>query len=120
MEEELNDAERAEFKKLLQNLQSNLEESIATGSKSSKPVELDQPTVGRLSRMDAMQQQQMAKATERKMKLRLDQVKKALRVFEEDPDEYGLCRECGEFIGRARLKVRPEAPFCIECQSARE
>ena len=120
MEEELSNKEREQYKKLLTSLKVDLEESIATGAKRTKPVELDQPTVGRLSRMDAMQHQQMAKATKRKMELRLDQVKKALRLFTDDPEEYGLCRECGEFIGRKRLTVRPEAPFCIECQGARE
>ncbi|MCK9240945.1 TraR/DksA family transcriptional regulator [Desulfocurvus sp.] len=33
---------------------------------------------------------------------------------------FGLCEDCGEPIGLARLKARPQARFCIECQTARE
>lgn len=120
MDRELGKSELAKYRELLLNLKAQLEDSIQNGANRTKPVELDQPTVGRLSRMDAMQHQQMAKATKRQMELRLAQVKKALRLFEDDPDEYGLCRNCGESIGRKRLAVRPEAPFCIECQSMRE
>ncbi len=34
--------------------------------------------------------------------------------------DYGDCVECGDPVGYARLKARPEAPFCIGCQSQRE
>ena len=117
-EDELNDEQLEQQRELLLTLQAELEASIAGGAERTKPVKLSQDSVGRLSRMDAMQHQQMAKATKRQMELRLRQVKKALRLF--DDGEYGFCQECGEAIGLKRLTVRPEAPFCIECQSARE
>lgn len=34
--------------------------------------------------------------------------------------EYGECVGCSEEIGFARLKARPETPFCIGCQGQRE
>ena len=46
------------------------------------------------------------------------QIAAALKAF--DDDSYGDCRTCGEPIGYKRLKSRPEAPFCLACQSARE
>jgi len=33
---------------------------------------------------------------------------------------YGVCVDCDKLISRARLKVKPEAAWCTECQSARE
>jgi DnaK suppressor protein len=33
---------------------------------------------------------------------------------------YGVCLECGETIALRRLRVAPEAPFCLNCQSRLE
>lgn len=86
-------------------------------AKGTETVSLDQP-IGRLSRMDAMQQQSMAQANTRIARQRLAQVKAALMRYEQD--EYGECVDCGEEIGFGRLKARPESPFCLECQQKRE
>ncbi|HZX28091.1 MAG TPA: TraR/DksA family transcriptional regulator [Telluria sp.] len=37
-----------------------------------------------------------------------------------DEGEYGLCEQCGNDIGFARLQARPEAPLCIACQARAE
>ncbi|HZO21670.1 MAG TPA: TraR/DksA C4-type zinc finger protein [Steroidobacteraceae bacterium] len=29
---------------------------------------------------------------------------------------YGICEECGNPIGEERLRARPEATLCIDCQ----
>src|SRR5262245_25638677 len=34
--------------------------------------------------------------------------------------QYGICADCGEPIGKARLAARPEATLCIECQTRHE
>jgi len=47
-------------------------------------------------------------------------VDKALRKLREDPDEYGLCEECGDDLPAARLKAMPYAELCLECQSKRD
>ena len=83
----------------------------------SKPVDLDNP-IGRLSRMDAMQQQQMEKAHKERIALRLERVKMAISAVERD--EYGDCQLCEEPIGYARLKIVPESPICVACQSEME
>lgn len=115
---ELTSEHIALLKQQLLTLKDELEYSIQSGNTGAKPVTLDQPSVGRLSRMDAMQQQSMAQATTRQLKQRLELVKNALRSL--DSEDFGSCKSCGEAIGLARLQVRPEAPFCISCQSARE
>ena len=89
----------------------------ASSADGAAPVDLDEP-IGRISRMDALQQQSMVQASRAALELRLQQVRAALRRFDED--EYGVCVTCGEAVGIRRLEAQPEAPFCITCQSARE
>lgn len=112
--EELNEEQAEALRRQLVELVAELEGRLRAGAGSADPVVLDQSSVGRLSRMDAMQQQAMAKATREKAQLRLRQCKTALSSF--DRDEYGLCRKCDEPIGYRRLSAKPEAPFCLECQ----
>ena len=80
-------------------------------------VELDQQSVGRLSRMDAMQRQAMAQANERARAGELQRIEQALRRLEND--EYGWCAKCGEMITAKRLEVDPAAPFCVDCAGGR-
>ena len=77
------------------------------------PVELDQTSVGRLSRMDAMQQQAMAAANRRRRSARLRAIQAALKRIDED--EFGWCQECGEEIARGRLDLDPTAALCVGC-----
>lgn len=77
------------------------------------PVELDQQSVGRLSRMDALQMQAMAEATQRRRRLRLQQIGAALERMA--AGEFGSCLDCGAFIGMGRLGVDPAARLCIAC-----
>jgi DnaK suppressor protein len=44
----------------------------------------------------------------------------AVALLAMDDDDYGYCRQCEEPIGHGRLRARPEAPFCLGCQSQRE
>ena len=93
--------------------------SIAeTTGQAAKPVELDQTRVGRLSRMDALQVQAMAQASERRHQLELQRLAGALsRLCETD---YGYCLTCGEAIGLPRLNVDPCATQCFGCALVRE
>ena len=79
----------------------------------TQPVELDQARVGRLSRMDAMQAQEMAQATARRREQRLAQVEAALRRMESG--DFGICFACGEEIDPRRLALDPTATRCIGC-----
>ena len=98
----------------LETLKATLEVRLHGSAAAAKPVELDQSAVGRVSRMDAMQSQAMVHATRRTMQLQLTQCNNALRAIE--GGEYGLCRKCEEPVGIKRLRVKPEVPFCMECQ----
>ncbi|MBY6201250.1 TraR/DksA family transcriptional regulator [Maritalea mobilis] len=80
-----------------------------------KPVELDQQSVGRLSRMDALQGQAMAKGLEARRAGRLRAIDAALGRIDEG--EFGWCEDCGEFIGTRRLDVDPCMTRCVSCAS---
>ncbi len=76
-------------------------------------VVLDQQNVGRLSRMDALQQQEMAQATERHRNSELVRIEQALTLVDEG--EYGYCLHCGEPIPDKRLEADPTATHCVRC-----
>jgi len=114
---ELNEQQWAELHQTLLTLRTELQQLLENSSDGAQPISLDEP-IGRLSRMDAMQQQSMVQANRRTTKTRLIRIEAALRRH--TSDEYGLCMECEEAIGYARLKAQPEAPFCIDCQSNKE
>ena len=82
---------------------------------SRKPVELDQSKVGRLSRMDAMQDQAMAQESERRRKGELLRIGAALERI--TSDDYGYCVSCDEDIAQARLDLDPAVATCINCAS---
>ena len=80
---------------------------------SRAPVTLDQQSVGRLSRMDAMQQQSMNLAKEERRAQRLAILAAALKRI--DQNEFGYCLKCGEDISPARLDVDPAVTLCVAC-----
>lgn len=94
-------------------LAEELEHLIELASESSQPVDLDQP-IGRLSRMDALQNQQMAQANEKAHRARLSLAQEALEAFADGT--YGLCVACDRPVGFERLKALPEATACLACQ----
>lgn len=103
----------AHFRRILEALRADLTERIAEDNAMSDTVVLDQSKVGRLSRMDAMQAQQMALAADRRRKQQLEAVTAALSRI--DHDEFGECLDCGEWINAKRLEFDPTALRCVGC-----
>ena len=60
----------------------------------------------------------MAKAGRAAAERRLSLLGLALAAIEEG--DYGYCKECDDPVGYRRLRARPETPFCLDCQQARE
>ncbi len=107
--------ELQKFKELLKNQKQTLSEMSSSLEEAGKTVELDQTRVGRLSRMDAMQGQQMALEAERRRKQKILAFDAALLRIESG--DYGICFECGEDINPRRLEADPSHTLCIECAS---
>lgn len=82
-------------------------------AESAEAVTLDQTAVGRLSRIDAMQQQAMALASQNRQGDRLGRIKSALERIEDG--EYGECLNCLTEIPMARLEIDPSIECCVSC-----
>jgi len=113
MAEEIDAATRTRLRARLVAERDALEAAERDTEADRAPVELDQQSVGRLSRMDALQVQAMASAQSRRRATELRRIRAALARFDED--EYGWCQECGEAIEPRRLDLDPATPFCIAC-----
>lgn len=104
------------FRKLLTERRTALTDINEMSAESRRAVELDQSKVGRLSRMDAMQQQEMAKASEQTRLREIRRIDAALERIESG--DYGYCTECDEEIAEKRLTIDPAAARCIDCAEA--
>lgn len=109
----LNDAVIAGFRARLLAERRALADEDAASAEDRGAVELDQQSVGRLSRMDALQRQAMAQATQRRRAGREARIAAALKRI--DVGEFGYCQECGEAIGRKRLEFDPALATCVSC-----
>jgi DnaK suppressor protein len=101
------------FRRALIALREEIEQLNTDSSDAAATVALDQSMVGRLSRMDAMQAQQMAQETARRRQLQLQKIDNALRRME--AGDYGYCFKCGDEIDTARLNFDPASTRCIGC-----
>jgi DnaK suppressor protein len=113
-----NNQQLSQFKKQLLALQKILIEDNLSGESATQIVELDQSSVGRLSRMDAMQGQAMAQENERRRILKLGLIDAALKRITNN--DYGVCLSCDEDIAIKRLEFDPASTLCIECANLKE
>ena len=97
-------------------IEARIAEALAldeTSRESRQIVELDQSSVGRLSRMDAMQQKAMADATAARRRAAITRLRAALARI--DAAEFGECAECGDDIPLERLRIDPSLTRCAGC-----
>lgn len=90
-----------------------LERSMRVTDQALEPVQLDQTAVGRLSRIDSLQNQGLTRNLQERERVKLALIQEALRRMEQG--RYGICTECGGDIPFGRLYVVPEAPVCAGC-----
>ena len=109
----LTPAQLAELRTEIERELARLERSMQTTADAARPVELDQAAVGRLSRADAMQNQQLSVHLHDREQARRAQLLDALRRME--LGTYGTCGGCGGTIPFGRLLVFPEARVCAVC-----
>jgi len=91
-----------------------LSEEIPKLEEGAKPVEPD-VSLGRLTRMEAIQSMQMNKAQIERNNRRIFSLKESLKLI--DSDSFGLCVDCEEYIPPKRLMLIPDAKKCIECSN---
>lgn len=95
----------------LQRTLGRIERSLAVDG--GRTTDLDQSAVGRLSRIEALQNQGLTKNLHERERAQLQQVLDALHRLEEG--SYGFCDGCRGPIGFERLLVFPEARTCSRC-----
>jgi DnaK suppressor protein len=100
------------YKNALLRLRDELRNSLKQSEESSTPVSPDR-AIGRLTRMEAIQSQQISLEMRRLQNARIQLVERALARVE--AGTYGVCLRCEEEIAPKRLDVHPETPVCIRC-----
>ena len=102
-----------EYRKLILRRLDELAQEDETAKGNRNTVTLDQQSVGRLSRMDALQQQAMANATHQRRTKERMALNSALERIEDG--SYGECQDCGDDIDERRLSLSPAIMLCISC-----
>jgi DnaK suppressor protein len=103
----------ARIKKRLASRRNEIRALLTAGDGEARPIDIDQQSVGFLSRMDAIQVQAMAEETARRRDLEIRRIDLALSRI--SAGEYGWCTSCGEAIALKRLENDPATPLCIDC-----
>ncbi|MCF6302346.1 MAG: TraR/DksA C4-type zinc finger protein [Devosiaceae bacterium] len=112
----MNNKQIEQLKCVLLNSQKELVVLQKSSATARVPVRLDQQSVGRVSRIDAMQQQAMAQAQDRQRGVDLGRIKQALRRIKNN--DFGYCLSCEEKIAFNRLLIDPSVSHCIKCAGA--
>ena len=111
----MTEADTTRLSDLIRSRLRELQDEDTLGQQCQAVVQLDQQAVGRLSRMDALQNQAMATAQQTRRNIEKQQLLAALSRIEEG--EYGYCEDCGEDIPIRRLELNPVAAKCVNCAS---
>ena len=117
----MSDAQQRRVEKFRPRLEQMLADLLAlrdSRSEDRAAVQLDQQSVGRLSRMDALQAQQMALAVDRQRQVQISRIRRALSQM--DQGEFGYCAECGNEIPEGRLEADPSVHLCVGCASRQQ
>lgn len=109
----MNDIEKAMYRNRIDAKLAEIEVEDALGRDAQATVTLDQQSVGRLSRQDALLSQSMAKATQPRRDALAARLRRALERLE--TDDFGYCDDCGEAIAPERLEFDPSVARCISC-----
>lgn len=104
----------ADAERILRELETKTLERIKENEAATESPQMNS-AVGRLTYIDAYQQEQMSLAARRQLQSRLANITAALMRVKEGT--YGKCIKCGQDILPARLEYMPETPFCTACNS---
>jgi DnaK suppressor protein len=104
--------EQALYRTRLEDLAATLRQHLAGSRESSAPVSPDR-AIGRLTRQQALQAQQMALEVRRRAQQQLQRIEHAIELIRQGG--YGRCARCGETIGKERLDFAPDTFLCVPC-----
>ncbi len=108
----MTEAERKVLKNKLSEESLQLEKDIEELKEMVKPI-APENAIGRISRMDAINNKSINEAALRKAETKLHAMKEALKQIENS--DFGLCKRCGNTIPIGRLMLRPQTKACVSC-----
>lgn len=88
------------------------EQQVKEYKELTKPVEPEN-AIGRISRMDAINNKSVTEAALRKAKEKLEKLRLAFSKI--DDPEFGICIKCKKAIPIGRILIVPQARTCVKC-----
>ena len=108
----MNSSQKKYFKENIASEINKLEGKISELKDLTKPIALENP-IGRISRMDAINNKSVNEAALRTAEGKLSKLQLALQKV--DNKDFGLCIRCGQEIPEGRLMIMPESVKCVRC-----
>ena len=105
------------FRQRLHDELRQIAETVAQAKSAASIVELDQSSVGRVSRIDALQQQALAQSMQERLHTRQRQIEAAMARI--DNGIFGLCCACDADMEPDRLNADPATVCCMDCAEER-
>jgi len=104
--------DRAQLKEKIKAAIKKTQEEVAQLEEATRPVSPEN-AIGRVSRMDAINNKGVSEAALRSAKRKLASLKVALDKV--DAENFGICTRCKQPIAAARLMYMPESTRCVRC-----
>ncbi|WP_346858124.1 TraR/DksA C4-type zinc finger protein [uncultured Draconibacterium sp.] len=104
--------DRIEIRATIEKEISKTEKHIAEYKELTRPVEPEN-AIGRISRMDAINNKSVTEAALRKAKEKLEKLRFALTKINDD--DFGLCSKCKQAIPLGRILIMPQSRTCVKC-----
>ena len=108
----MNTSERAQLKEKIIEQIATIEQEIISLEENTQPISPEN-AIGRVSRMDAINNKGVAEAALRSAQRKLSKLKTALINI--DKPGFGMCTLCKNPIPAARLMYMPESSRCVRC-----
>ena len=108
----MNKVEKQDIKKRILEELKKTEEAILDYKESTKPISPEN-AIGRVSRMDAINNKSVVEAALRKAEEKLNKLKLVLNKV--DDADFGICIRCGEPIPIGRVLLMPQSRNCVRC-----
>jgi DnaK suppressor protein len=105
---------KQEIKSTLLSEISKTENSVSDYKERTKPISPND-AIGRLSRMDAINNKSVNEASLRQAEIKLGNLNRVLSKI--DDGDFGICLKCKQPIPIGRIMIRPESLLCVNCAS---
>jgi len=106
--------EKDELKQAIEKRIVQFEQGIIELKELTQPIAPD-CAIGRVSRMDAINNKSINEAALRQKEKQLRALKEALKNIESS--KFGICVSCGQSIPIGRIIIMPESKKCVKCAS---